>query len=296
MLGNSAARAAVMSALAAISCCSASATSGRRVSSCDGRPGATAGADSAVRDAAFDVDRFGRPADQHGERIDGLPELLLAAAAGRRSAPQPQFPAARHPGPSPCRPAARAAGRAGSCARIRDSAARPGCGRAVRGLEIRGRDAADDGQCDGLLVVAAGDGSGARRGAQGAVLAPEVDLVAGADSGVEEVEMPAGPAPLTGARSRVAVAPRFTEAGRRARRRCAPGHRPPRPGRSQRPGHRCCAGPRQSAASSCADPNPRHQSAVGHTGAVAASLPVPAAASAACDSRHSAGNGISGRW
>src|SRR5260221_9050071 len=51
-LGKNAARATLMLALAATSWASASRTSGRRASNSEGRPGATTGTDSGVRDCA----------------------------------------------------------------------------------------------------------------------------------------------------------------------------------------------------------------------------------------------------
>ena len=56
-----------------------------------------------------------------------------------------------------------------------------------QGLEVSRGHAAHHGECDGLLVVSAGDRGGAGGGAQRAVLAPEVQFVAGGQLGIEYV-------------------------------------------------------------------------------------------------------------
>ena len=77
MLGNRAARATVMSALAEISCCSDSATSGRRASSERGQALDHLRAGEGIERAGVHIDRLGSLAEQHRERVHRLAELLL---------------------------------------------------------------------------------------------------------------------------------------------------------------------------------------------------------------------------
>ncbi len=152
-------------------------------------------------------------------------------------------------------------------------------------LEVGGGDAADHRQGDGLLVVAAGDGGGPRRPARGAVLAPEIELVARGEFGIEYVEYLRAHAADTGARSRVARGAQIE----RGQQRCA-GNARLRvrfldAGYRDRQGRRCCARASVINSSSCAEPKPCHQSGVGHT----------AESSWAIGSCHFAGTAMSGR-
>ena len=68
-------------------------------------------------------------------------------------------------------------------------------------LEIGGRHARDHGEGDRLLVVAAGHGRSPGGIARGAVLAPEVELVARSEHGIEDVVNPESSARNAGARA-----------------------------------------------------------------------------------------------
>ena len=138
--------------------------------------------------AAGHIDRLRRLADQHRERVDRLTELLLRAAEWRRTAGPPWFPAVRHRGRSPCRRTVRASKPRRIVLAVREILLRHLNPIAqLQRLKIGGGNARDHGQCDGLPVVAAGDGGGARRIARRAVLAPEIELIARGEHGIEDV-------------------------------------------------------------------------------------------------------------
>ena len=188
MVGNSAARATVISAFAATSCCSASATSGRRVSSSEGSPATTCGTLRSFRRAVGHVERLRRLADQHRQRIDRLPELLLQRRqrgveqrhgrfllrdieAGGRADLLLQREAAQD-----------LAAVLQILLRDLDALAQ------LERLQVSRGDARDDGEGDGLPIVAAGDRQSAGGIARGAVLAPEVELVARGQYRIEDIE------------------------------------------------------------------------------------------------------------
>ena len=71
----------------------------------------------------------------------------------------------------------------------------------LQGLKVSGRHARDHGEGDRLLVVAAGHGGGPGGIARRSILAPEVQLVARAEHGIEDVVDPERSARNAGARA-----------------------------------------------------------------------------------------------
>src|SRR6185312_7607790 len=165
-----------MSALAAMSCASALATSGRLASNSDGTPAVTAGAETAARLEAVTLKDCGvwptriasassccRSCCSNGGMVAATLATTVSCCATSSAVETPACSSVFRPS-RVCRALARFA---------RDT--QP----VAKGdhREVRIRDARHDGQLDGLSVVAACVRTGECRGADGAILAPEVELI-----------------------------------------------------------------------------------------------------------------------
>jgi len=251
---------------------------------------------SVPRSTSIDFRRF---ADQHGQRIHSLSKIAAPTAVSLHPAARRRFPAERRPVPLRRRPSARVA----SPCRIFWPFARFWCATSSRSrnssvLKIRRGDAADDGERHDLLVIMAGNrGWGARGGAQGAILAPKIQLVAGRELRSECVECRAAgnrtkmpepdEMPDTTARCRVASALKSSDGNRAApAMRALPRRLLLNPGDGTGPGRRCCAG--ACAINSSSFFRAETMPPIGNW-----AIPRPPARRG--ESRHCAGAGMSGR-
>ena len=202
MLGKNCARALPTLAVAEASCASWRLMSGRCVSSSDGRPGVTRGECDLVQRAAGDAHGFRRPRHQGRQRVDVLVERLAQrrhqrALVGEHALLLRDIEIGA------------GAGRQALLDGIEDAlgagdVALRGAKPVLRGqhLEIGVGDRRQRGQRDDVAIEAVGDRGlfGRLRGV--AVLAPEVELVAGAERGriVDDLAAAIGQAAGAGAR------------------------------------------------------------------------------------------------
>ena len=148
------------------------------------------GLDRFVERARVDVDRLGRLADQHRKGMHGLAQLLQQRRQGgiqqrhRRRLLRDIEPGGGAGGLLGLESSENLFAVFQILLRHLNAVAQ------LERLEIRRRDAADHRERDGLLIVAAGGRGRARGVAQRPVLAPEIQLVACAQSGTEDIEHP----------------------------------------------------------------------------------------------------------
>ena len=154
--------------------------------------------------AHVDVDGFRCLADEHGERIHRLAKLLQQRRQrGIQQGHRRFLLGDIETGGGPC-PLLRLESAQYFFAVVQVLLRHLDAVAQFKRLKIRSRDAADERKRHCLLVVTAGDRRSARGTAQGAVLAPEIELVARTQFGIETIEylrtQPRHPRTFTGCR------------------------------------------------------------------------------------------------